>query len=309
MNLLSRFMRGEGVSARVLRSSSIIALSFAATQAMRLGSNLVLTRILFPEAFGLMALVTVFIVGLQMFSDTGIGPSILQNARGDEPDFLNTAWTLQILRGVVLWVGTLAIAFPAAWLYSEPMLAQLLPVAGIALLIGSFNPTRGETAYRHLRAVRVVLMDLAAQALGILSVILLAWWFESVWALVFGAHVSAVAKLVLMNRYLTGHRDRWHLNRRDALDILHFGKWIFPGVDFGLFCKSGRQGSAGGVPDAGGPRCLQHRLYNGQRAGTGRQRGHPAGADSAVSRSQSVRVRRECPQSPSPCGSCCRARP
>jgi hypothetical protein len=63
--------------------------------------DLILTRLLFPEAFGLMALVQVFMGGLQMFSDLGVNMSIIQSKRGEDPDFLNTAWTFQILRGLI----------------------------------------------------------------------------------------------------------------------------------------------------------------------------------------------------------------
>ena len=63
-----------------------------------------LTRLLFPEAFGLMALIQTFMIGLAMFSDLGIGPAIIQSDRGEDPDFLNTAWVMQILRGICLWL-------------------------------------------------------------------------------------------------------------------------------------------------------------------------------------------------------------
>lgn len=66
---------------------------YGASQILRLGSNLILTRLLFPELFGLMTLVNIFITGLHLFSDIGVGPSIIQNKRGDDPVFLNTAWT------------------------------------------------------------------------------------------------------------------------------------------------------------------------------------------------------------------------
>ena len=72
------------------------------SQAIRLASNIVLTRLLFPEAFGLMAIVNVWIYGLQMMSDVGLGASIIQNKRGDEPAFLNTVWTMQVFRGFAL---------------------------------------------------------------------------------------------------------------------------------------------------------------------------------------------------------------
>jgi len=48
-------------------------------QVIRLASNLILTRLLLTEHFGLMALVNVFLVGLWLFSDIGIGPALIQN--------------------------------------------------------------------------------------------------------------------------------------------------------------------------------------------------------------------------------------
>ena len=63
--------------ARALRGGALTAGSYAFTQALRLASNLILTRLLFPEAFGLMALVSVVLVGLAMFSDVGIGPAAI----------------------------------------------------------------------------------------------------------------------------------------------------------------------------------------------------------------------------------------
>jgi len=46
-----------------------------------------------------MVIAGVFFQGLQMFSDVGIGPSIIQNKRGEPPHFYNTAWTIQVFRG------------------------------------------------------------------------------------------------------------------------------------------------------------------------------------------------------------------
>jgi O-antigen/teichoic acid export membrane protein len=237
--LLHRLTKGDGIGARVVRSSASIALGNGASQALRLASNLVLTRLLFPEAFGLMALVTVFITGLQMLSDAGTSPSILRHERGDTPRFLNTAWSIQLLRGVFLWLLTIAIAYPVAALYNEPLLAQLLPVAGISLLIAGFTPTRFETNIRHLRATRVTVLDLASQAIGIAAVIVLAWWLQSVWALVFGTVLGAAARVVVLHAFLDGHVDRFQINRQDAAEIITFGKWIFLSSMSGFFVLQG----------------------------------------------------------------------
>lgn len=97
---------------RVLRGGSWMVIGYGGNQALRLAANLILTRLLFPEAFGLMTLVNVILVGLQMFSDFGLVPAISQNPRGDDPDFLDTAWTIQVIRGGGLWLMTCLLAWP-----------------------------------------------------------------------------------------------------------------------------------------------------------------------------------------------------
>ena len=162
-----RSFSSDGLFARAMRSSAWTASGFAISQVIRLASNLVLTRLLLPEAFGLMALVTVAMIGLANFSDVGVGQAIMANRRGDDADFLDTAWTIQVARGGLLWLATCALAAPVAALYDEPSLARILPVAGLTLLIAGFNPTRIETANRHLALGRVMLLDLTSQAIGV----------------------------------------------------------------------------------------------------------------------------------------------
>ena len=103
-------MSGGNLTARIIRAAFLSIGSFGLSQGLRLVSNLLLTRILFPEAFGLMGLVNVLLIGLAMFSDVGIGPAIARSPRGDERDFLDTAWTLQILRGLLLFFMGCALA-------------------------------------------------------------------------------------------------------------------------------------------------------------------------------------------------------
>ena len=103
--LLRRF-QGDGLSARATRGTFISSGAFVLENLFRLVSNLILTRLLFPEDFGLMSLVMVVIAGLQMFADLGISASIVQDDRGDDRRFLDTAWTVQIGRGAVLWLAT-----------------------------------------------------------------------------------------------------------------------------------------------------------------------------------------------------------
>lgn len=219
--------QGGGLRERLLRSSGWLSFGFIVSQGLRLGSNLILTRLLFPEAFGLMALISVFIVGLGMLSDIGVAPSIQQSRHGDEPDFLNTAWTIQAVRGGLLWLLCWPLGIFATWLYDDVRFAAMLPVAGLSLLVAGFNPTRIDTASRHLALGRVTLLDLIAQGLGLVVMVTLAIAMKSVWALVLGGILSNLIRLFLMDRYLAGPRNRFRWDPAHANELIHFGKWIF----------------------------------------------------------------------------------
>lgn len=224
---------------RALTGSMLTAGSYAVTQALRLVSNLILTRLLFPEAFGLMALVSVVLVGLSMFSDIGIGPAISRHPRGDEPAFLDTAFSFDVMRGVALWLLTCVLAWPMAQLYEAPELVLLLPAAGLTLFISGFNPTRIDTANRHLLLGRVTLLDLAAQVIGILSMIALAFWLKSVWSLVVGAIIGSLVKLIVMHLWLPGRPNSFRWDREAGKDLIHFGKWIFLSTACGFLLSQG----------------------------------------------------------------------
>ncbi|MFK7753064.1 MAG: oligosaccharide flippase family protein [Sedimentitalea sp.] len=239
MSRLAQVFHGNGLMARVLRSASLLMMGYGGSQALRLAANLILTRLLFPEAFGLMALVSVVTVGLAMFSDVGISPSIAQSARGDDPDFLDTAWSIQVIRGVCLWGLAALAAWPVAAFYNEPDLALYLPIAGISLFIAGFNPTRIETAHRHLLVGRLTALDLISQVIGVVVMVGLAWITQSVMALVLGGVVQAAAKLFLTWVYLPGAANRFRWERKAAGELIRFGRWIFLSTAFWFVSSQG----------------------------------------------------------------------
>lgn len=202
-------------------------LSFGSAQFIRLGSNLVLTRLLFEEAFGLMALVTVFLVALQLFSDIGIGPSIVQNERGDEPAFYNTAWTIQVGRGVMLWLVSLLGAAPFAYFYEEPALRSLIPFCAITALLGGLNSTKLHSIERHLDLKKRFIIDVTAALLGAVVMIALAYQWRSVWALAVGVVVSSATTLVLGHVTIEGARNRLWFDRDAMSSLIRFGRWVF----------------------------------------------------------------------------------
>jgi len=218
-----------GLSLRaLLQRGTIWSLSaYAGSQLLRFAGNLILTRLLMPEAFGVMSLVNALLVGLQLLSDVGIGPSIIQSERGDEPGFLDTAWTLQVGRGFVLWLATCAVALPFAAFYGESALAWVLPVAGLSAVISGFNATRLFSMYRQVDLARVSVIELSSQAAGV--VVMVGWSLvdRSLAALVAGGLASSLVRMVLSHTVLPGIRNRLHWDRGAFGHLVHFGRWIF----------------------------------------------------------------------------------
>ena len=196
-------------------------------QVLRLGSAIILSRLIAPEVTGLMAMVTVFFMGLEMFSDVGITPSIIQNKRGGERSFLNTAWTIQVGRGFMLWIVSCIGAWPVAAFFNEPALRWVIPVVGFSAVIDGFTSTSIITLNRNLNLRPVTILGMVTQILSYAIIILWAWFSPTVWALVAGSMISNTVFTVASHFLLPGHRNRFQWNREDARELFRFGRWIF----------------------------------------------------------------------------------
>ena len=196
---------------------------------VRLVSNLILTRLLLADDFGLMALVNVFVMGLHLFSDMGFGPAIVQNKRED-PDFVNTIWTILVIRGVVLCSVALLLSGPYAAFYGQPDLVPLIRVASVSLVIDGFISTSIFTHERHLNLKRPIVLKVGVQLVSAIAMVIWAWFTRSVWSLVVGSIVHAIVLVALSHLWLPGHRSRFRLEPKAARYLFSFGSWIFLGT-------------------------------------------------------------------------------
>jgi O-antigen/teichoic acid export membrane protein len=233
-------MSDNSLKALALRGSMWTISGFGFSSALRLFNHLILAWLLTPEIFGLMALVKVFMHGLEMFSDVGIGPSIVQNKRGYEPVFLNTAWTIQILRGFTLWIVTCIFATPFAWWYAQNdpaawQLSYLLPVAAFSTVIHGFNSTALSTLNKDLRLGPITMIALAEQAVALSVMIGWALVHPTVWAMIAGGLAGAFCKMVLSHFLVPGYRVRPQWDRECSRELFKFGKWIFLSTAFTFF--------------------------------------------------------------------------
>jgi hypothetical protein len=99
--------------------------------------------------FGVMALASVMLVGLQLLSDLGLRQSIVQSKRGQDTEYLNTAWTVQIIRGCLIWLAAMAGGYmlqllgsaqllAAGSVYADPVLPYVIGVLSFNALVSGF---------------------------------------------------------------------------------------------------------------------------------------------------------------------------
>ena len=218
---------GDGLRTAALRGGLFTLVAFGGGQFLRLLSNLLLTRLLFPEAFGLMALVNGCMAALQMFSDLGIRANIIHDRDGESERFLHTAWTLGVIRNTVIWLVACGLSWPLARLYEQPQLLELLPVVALQAFILGFSSTAGSILNRNLMLGRITAVELFSQAASLAAMCAVAWAWRSVWALVVGNLVSALLRMVLSHTVLPGIRPRFAWDREMARRMIRFGRWIF----------------------------------------------------------------------------------
>jgi O-antigen/teichoic acid export membrane protein len=226
-----------GLKERILHGGIWTTGGFVAAQVLRLVGNLLLTRMLVPEAFGLMSIVYVLMVGLQLFSDLGISQSIVGNKNAEDINFLNTAWSLQILRGGLLWVLSMLLAsvipvlsnfglLSSKSVYLDPQLPWLIGVFSFSAVILGFESVKVALAGRYIQLAKLTKIELLSQTLSLIVTISIAWFYHTVWALVVGALLATLLRVIFGHYYLPGPSCKFFIDKNYLWELIHFGKWI-----------------------------------------------------------------------------------
>jgi O-antigen/teichoic acid export membrane protein len=222
---------------RILRAGSWSLAGHVISNVLRLGSSLVMTRLLAPELFGVMTIVFSVMVTVALLADIGLRQAIVQSKHGDDQEYLDTAFTLQAIRGVLVWLACVAVAVLIGSLrqqgvigpksvYANPDLPWAIAATCFSVVITGFDSTKIYTADRRLELKRVSLIEVYSLVTSIVVTIALALSWKSIWPIVIGNLASAFVTLWLSHAWLHGPRDRFRWNRSHALEMWHYGKWI-----------------------------------------------------------------------------------
>lgn len=230
---LLRYIPGLDIAATservrtAFRGSAWAVAGYGGSQLLRLASTLVLARhLLTPEAFGLVALVNVFLSGLALLSDLGIGTDVIQHKRGDDPEFINTAFLIQASRGMLLWIVASALAYPFAHFYHRPEIRTLALVASVSVLVQGFTSGSVWKLTRHVQLGKITLLRIGAEATGLVTSIVWAIVSPTAWALVVG-RVAAEAFFTIGTHLIEEERLSLQWDPIAAKDILAFGTGMF----------------------------------------------------------------------------------
>ncbi len=235
---------------RAISAGAWNLVALVTSQAIRLGGNLIMTRLLMPEMFGLMMIATTVSVVLHLLSDVGLRQNIIQSPRGDDPAFLNTVWTVQIVRGFILFAFTLLIAgiawltqtfnlWPADSTYAAPELPLVLALTGISAIFYGLQSTKIDLAVRAFQQKKVVLTDFFSQIVGLLVMLVIGYFTRSVWSLVAAGLVAAMVSTLLGHFWFEGPSNRLQWERDALKELVVFGRWILLSSAVGVLSMYG----------------------------------------------------------------------
>lgn len=213
-----------------------VLLFFGLSQLIRLGSNLIVTRLLEPQIFGVMAVVYAVIFGIEMFSDIGTWAFIVRHKDPDNPHLLNAVWTLHVLRGwwvfllILLLVIILVIGnqhMPAYFhgIYADSRLPMLVLIAGVGSVIGGYKSMASPVLSRKLEVRKLEFIELISQLTGTLVMVIAVWLYPSIWVLLTAGLVSVTVS-TFSSYFFFPFRHKLVWDKAIVKEVFHFSKWI-----------------------------------------------------------------------------------
>jgi O-antigen/teichoic acid export membrane protein len=212
--------------------------------------SLILTRIFTPEVFGVLAIVMALDVVIYLLTDIGLHQAVVQSPNGGKVRFLNTAWTVQILRGILIWCTSVVVAaslffgarldlLPVDSAYAYRGLPIIMIVVSLSSVILGFQSMKAVTASRGLDLKRLTAIGLLVQVIALSLTIVLGFEFRSIWSYIAGSLLSVSGQVLLTHIWLHGPKDRLGWDPEALQELKHFGKWIFASSALGAAAMNG----------------------------------------------------------------------
>jgi lipopolysaccharide exporter len=189
--------------------------------------SVVLARLLVPEDFGLFGMALTIVAALNALTTVGLNQTIVANkfeTRAELKAHLDTVWTAELIRSLIVALLVWASAFPLARFYGQPKLSVIIPILGFITFVQGFQNIGLVILRKEISFARIFWYELATNVAGIATTVTLAVVMQNVWALVIGLLLTAAVGMVL-SYVFHSYRPRLSLDRIALHRALNLGKF------------------------------------------------------------------------------------
>jgi len=218
------FDPGKTLGQRAARSSFWLMVSQVINRLAGLVRNIILARLLFPEDFGLVGIATIALSLLEVFSQTGFRQALIRKKENIE-GYLNTAWTISIIRGVTLFVILFLSAPIIADFFNNPQVTSVVRAMAFTFIILGCQNIATLYFIRELNFKKEITLQLAGALTSLVVSIVLAFILKNVWALVFGS-LAGNFVIFLLSYFFQPFRPRLAIKRAYVRELFSFGKYV-----------------------------------------------------------------------------------
>jgi len=185
---------------------------------------IILARILDPHDFGLLGIAMVTMLTLENFSQTGFQAALIQKKENIE-EYLNSAWTVGIIRGSILLIILYFVAPYVAIFFKIPQAEPIIRVIGFSILLQAFTNIGIIYFQKELEFNKQFIYQISGTLIDFVVAVSAALLLRSVWALVFGLLAGNATRLVV-SYFIHPYRPRLSSDFGKAKELFGFGKWL-----------------------------------------------------------------------------------
>ncbi len=184
----------------------------------------ILAHILSPKDFGVMGVAMVAFSTLETFSQTGIQSALIQRKNNVEP-YLNTAWTISVIRGFFLFLVLFNLSYYIAKFFSTPEAEKVIKTISFSFLISGLTNIGTVYFQKEMEFNKQFIFEFIAAFIDLIVVIPVAIVLKNVWALALSFVVSSIAK-VIISYILCPYKPSIQLEILKARELFKYGKWV-----------------------------------------------------------------------------------
>jgi len=199
--------------------------------------TIILARLLAPSDFGLLGIAMLAISTLETFSQTGFQAALIQK-KGNVESYLDTAWTVSAIRGVVLFLILYLFAPVVAKFFNSPQAVLVIKVIAVSTLLSGFRNIGILFFQKELEFNKQFTYEFSATLVDITIAITLAFMLRNVWALVWGGLAANFVRL-FMSYILHPYRPRIRLDKGEFKELFGFGRWVLGSSILGFLVVQG----------------------------------------------------------------------